>query len=35
MSNIIIDKNICLYNNCKELEKNLQERSYITISIRL
>jgi hypothetical protein len=27
MSNIIIDKNICLYNKCKELDKNLQERS--------
>jgi hypothetical protein len=25
MSNIIIDKNICLYNKCKELDKKLQE----------
>jgi hypothetical protein len=35
MSNIIIDKNICLYNKCKELDKNLQERSLISISINL
>jgi hypothetical protein len=35
MLNIIIDKNICLYKKCKELDKNLQERSQISISISL
>jgi hypothetical protein len=28
-------KNICLYNKCKELDKNIQERSKMSISISL